>query len=106
MPAACTVVWTEGGRFYGSGYITLWTYVTSVNWSNAVLWSNPLPAVCYANCDLSTSSPLLNVADFTCFLQKFAAADPYANCDNSTTTPVLNVSDFTCFLQKFAAGCM
>jgi hypothetical protein len=48
---------------------------------------------------------VLNVADFTCFLQKYAAADPYANCDNSTTPPVLNVADFTCFLQKFAAGC-
>ena len=29
----------------------------------------------------------------------------YANCDNSTAAPVLNVLDFTCFLQKFAAGC-
>jgi hypothetical protein len=60
---------------------------------------------CYANCDNSTTSPVLNVADFTCFLQRFAAADPYANCDNSTTSPVLNVADFTCFLQRFAAGC-
>jgi hypothetical protein len=29
----------------------------------------------------------------------------YANCDGSTTAPVLNVGDFTCFLQKYAAGC-
>jgi len=29
----------------------------------------------------------------------------YANCDSSTAPPVLNVQDFTCFLQKFAAGC-
>jgi hypothetical protein len=60
---------------------------------------------CYANCDNSTTPPVLNVIDFTCFLQKFASGDPYANCDNSTTVPVLNVIDFTCFLQKFAAGC-
>jgi hypothetical protein len=60
---------------------------------------------CYANCDGSTTAPVLNVGDFTCFLQKFAAADPYANCDQSTTPPVLNVGDFTCFLQKYAAGC-
>jgi hypothetical protein len=60
---------------------------------------------CYANCDGSTQSPVLNVADFTCFLQKYAAGDPYANCDNSTQAPVLNVADFTCFLQKYAAGC-
>ncbi len=29
----------------------------------------------------------------------------YANCDGSTTPPVLNVLDFTCFLNRFAAGC-
>jgi hypothetical protein len=60
---------------------------------------------CYANCDGSMQPPVLNVADFTCFLQKFAAGDAYANCDGSTVPPVLNVADFSCFLQKFAAGC-
>jgi FG-GAP repeat len=60
---------------------------------------------CYANCDGSTTSPVLNVADFTCFFQKFATGDPYANCDGSMTAPVLNVADFTCFLQKYAQGC-
>jgi hypothetical protein len=60
---------------------------------------------CYANCDSSTNEPVLNVADFTCFLQRFAAGESYANCDESTTPPVLNVADFTCFLQAFAAGC-
>jgi hypothetical protein len=69
-------------------------------------WGNfaDVPA-CYANCDGSTTQPILNVVDFTCFLQKFATNDPYANCDGSTTPPVLNVADFTCFLQKFALGC-
>jgi hypothetical protein len=61
--------------------------------------------VCYANCDGSTDSPVLNVLDFTCFLQKYASGEPYANCDQSRTPPVLNVLDFTCFLQQFAAGC-
>ena len=60
---------------------------------------------CYANCDGSTTPPVLNVADFSCFLTKFAGNDPYANCDGSTTAPVLNVADFSCFLTKFAAGC-
>jgi hypothetical protein len=64
----------------------------------------PAPT-CYPNCDGSTTAPILNVADFTCFLSKFAAGDPYANCDGSTTEPILNVADFTCFLSKFAAGC-
>jgi photosystem II stability/assembly factor-like uncharacterized protein len=64
----------------------------------------PVPP-CYANCDSSTTQPILNVGDFTCFLQRFAAAEPYANCDGSTQVPVLNIADFTCFLQSFAQGC-
>jgi hypothetical protein len=66
----------------------------------------PLPEpCCYANCDCSTVSPTLNVADFTCFLQRYAAGEIQANCDGSTIEPVLNVGDFTCFLQAFATGC-
>jgi hypothetical protein len=61
--------------------------------------------VCPANCDGSTSVPVLNIADFTCFLTRFAAGEPSANCDCSTTEPMLNVADFTCFLAKFAQGC-
>ena len=63
------------------------------------------PPPCYANCDASTTAPVLNVLDFSCFLNKFAAGDPYANCDASTTPPVLNVLDFSCFLNRFTAGC-
>jgi hypothetical protein len=60
---------------------------------------------CYANCDASTATPVLNVQDFTCFLQRYAAGETYANCDSSTQAPTLNVQDFTCFLQRYAAGC-
>ena len=60
---------------------------------------------CYANCDFSTIAPMLNVNDFICFQQKYAAGDAAANCDASTTAPVLNVNDFICFQQKYAAGC-
>jgi hypothetical protein len=69
---------------------------------------------CYANCDASTISPMLNVEDFLCFINQFAAAQSlpapeqavhYANCDRSTTPPVLNVEDFLCFINRFAAGC-
>jgi uncharacterized membrane protein len=67
-------------------------------------WIAHLPS-CYANCDQSTTAPILNVLDFTCFLNRFAAGDPYANCDASTQSPVLNVLDFGCFLNRFAAGC-
>ncbi len=62
-------------------------------------------SVCYANCDCSTTAPVLNVLDFSCFLNRFAAGDPLANCDGSSTPPVLNVLDFSCFLNRFAAGC-
>jgi uncharacterized membrane protein len=63
------------------------------------------PAECYPNCDGSTVTPVLNVNDFTCFLNRYASGDSYANCDGSTAMPVLNVNDFTCFLNRFAAGC-
>ena len=72
------------------------------------------PAACYPNCDGSTNTPVVNTADFTCFLQQYSAAVPlagaqqeahYANCDGSTTFPQVNTADFTCFLQKYAAGC-
>jgi hypothetical protein len=64
-----------------------------------------LATACYANCDSSTVSPILNANDFQCFLNKFAAQDSYANCDNSTVSPVLNANDFQCFLNSYAAGC-
>ena len=60
---------------------------------------------CYANCDHSTTAPILNVADFVCFLNRFSLGDPYANCDGSTMPPVLNIADFSCFLNAFSAGC-
>jgi hypothetical protein len=66
----------------------------------------PVPGTaCYANCDGSTTPPILNVADFGCFINRFTAGDSYANCDNSTTPPVLNVLDFSCFINQFNAGC-
>jgi hypothetical protein len=71
--------------------------------TEALLWISPLP--CYANCDGSAISPVLNANDFACFLLKFATADPYANCDGSTSDPILNANDFACFLNRFAAGC-
>ncbi|MBL9031587.1 MAG: PQQ-binding-like beta-propeller repeat protein [Phycisphaerae bacterium] len=62
-------------------------------------------AACSANCDASTTPPILNVNDYVCFLGLFAAWDPRANCDASTVPPVLNVNDFVCFSQRYAEGC-
>jgi hypothetical protein len=60
---------------------------------------------CYANCDSSTVEPVLNVDDFTCFINQYALGNPYANCDGSTVEPILNVDDFTCFINLYALGC-
>jgi DNA-binding beta-propeller fold protein YncE len=73
--------------------------------NDIVVVSAPAPPACYANCDQSTAAPVLNVLDFNCFLNAFAAGASYANCDASTTAPVLNVLDFNCFLNRFSAGC-
>jgi hypothetical protein len=80
---------------------------TFANAFAGAVWRATLPASfgCYANCDGSFGPAALNVADFVCFVGRFAAGDAYANCDGSTGAPVLNVADFTCFLQRFAAGC-
>jgi hypothetical protein len=80
--------------------------------ANALLYAGR--TLCYANCDSSTTAPVVNTGDFTCFLQQYSAAvqlpaaqqqPHYANCDGSTTFPMVNTGDFTCFLQKYAAGC-
>jgi hypothetical protein len=69
---------------------------------------------CYANCDGSTVEPILNVDDFTCFINEYATSqglphaqqvEAYANCDGSTVEPALNVDDFTCFINAYAMGC-
>jgi hypothetical protein len=73
---------------------------------NGGFWTGvATPQACYANCDNSTAPPILNVNDFICFQQRFAAGDSYANCDGSTSPPVLNVNDFICFQARFVAGC-
>jgi hypothetical protein len=104
-PNVGTSIWTDGARLCASGHLARAGYVSTLYNDTAILWSRPLPAPCYPNCDGSTAAPALNIADFSCFLTRFASGDAYANCDGSTTPPVLNVLDFSCFLQKFAAGC-
>jgi len=61
--------------------------------------------LCYANCDGSTTLPVLTANDFQCFLNKFVAGDTYANCDGSIPPWALTAGDFQCFLNKFAGGC-
>ena len=35
----------------------------------------------------------------------FGAGDCYANCDGSTSNPLLTANDFQCFLNAYASGC-
>lgn len=85
-------------------------YTTTPGWINRSLCG----LQCWANCDGSTASPILNANDFSCFMNAFAAAAGlsnddqiinYANCDGSTIPPVLNISDFSCYLNRYASGC-
>jgi serralysin len=97
----------DAGTYYAEAY----NACNSAQTAQAIL---TVEQSCYANCDNSTQAPILNVDDFTCFINQFAAAQAlphgqqvtsYANCDGSTTAPVLNVDDFTCFINQFATGC-
>jgi hypothetical protein len=96
-PISCAAAGLPGG------------YILGFDLSGAAMFRNdigPEESPPCANCDGSTGTPVLNINDFICFQQKFAAGDPVANCDRSTAAPVLNVNDFICFQQKFAAGCL
>jgi sugar lactone lactonase YvrE len=99
------------GKVKWDAHGNLW--ISAISEGASVLLSAPA-APCYANCDGSTVAPILNVEDFSCFINEFASAQAlphaqqighYANCDASTTAPVLNVEDFSCFINRFAAGC-
>jgi len=86
--------WIVGDGHYGPNWGSSRSFVLK-----------PIAPSCYANCDGSTAAPALNVQDFICFLNRYAAGDPNANCDGSTIAPILNVLDFGCFLNAYAAGC-
>lgn len=124
------VVTGASGTIAGAN-ITTTLSITSVQSSDAgnyaVIFTNSCGAVtsqpaalsissppCYANCDNSTTEPVLNSLDIACFLNRFLSASAlpavqqvvdYANCDGSTAAPVLNALDFACFLDRFLQGC-
>ncbi|MCA9278046.1 MAG: hypothetical protein H6815_04570 [Phycisphaeraceae bacterium] len=58
-----------------------------------------LDSVCYADCDGSGS---LNIFDYICFGNEYAAGTTYADCDGSGS---LNIFDYICFGNEYAAGC-
>ncbi|MCA9278038.1 MAG: hypothetical protein H6815_04530 [Phycisphaeraceae bacterium] len=54
---------------------------------------------CYADCD---GSGALNIFDYICFGNEYAAGNAYADCDGSGS---LNIFDYICFGNEYAAGC-
>jgi hypothetical protein len=61
---------------------------------------------CYADCDQSTGIGTLDIYDFLCFSEDFAAGNLYAcDCDQATGFGVCDVLDFLCFGNSFYAGC-
>ncbi len=54
-------------------------------------------------CDLARDG-VLDMRDFIAFQQLLEAGDIRANCDGSTADPVLNVADLTCFIRVFGAA--
>jgi hypothetical protein len=111
-------VWEDANLTLYSEHARTLPWAGTINaprvFSGVVYYTLGGPAPCYANCDNSTTPPILNVEDFSCFINEFASASVlpheqqlthYANCDQSTTPPVLNVEDFSCFINKFAQGC-
>jgi hypothetical protein len=119
IDANSTMDWNELSRVTTSsstGTITFnWAGIgTQTTVIGALAIREVLGSSCYANCDGSTVEPVLNVDDFTCFINEFAQAQTlpheqqvahYANCDGSTIAPALNVDDFTCFINRYAQGC-
>ncbi len=61
---------------------------------------------CYPDCDQSTGPGVLDIFDFLCFGNLFAAGDPYAcDCDTTTGAGVCDIFDFLCFGNAFNVGC-
>ncbi|MFG0282913.1 MAG: hypothetical protein ACF8R7_00685 [Phycisphaerales bacterium JB039] len=58
-----------------------------------------IAAGCYADCDESGS---LDLFDFLCFQNAYAAGEPYADCDQSGS---LDFMDYLCYMRAFGFGC-
>ena len=80
------------------------------NWSNVAFPRMRITfdagGQCYADCDTQSGPGILDIFDFLCFGNRFAANDPYAcDCDTSTGVGVCDIFDFLCFGNEFQAGC-
>ena len=88
---------------YANGQIFVFDNARSGWQGYEVIESTPS---CYADCDTSTGVGVLDIFDFLCFGNRFAANDPYAcDCDTTTGPGVCDIFDFLCFGNEFNAGC-
>jgi hypothetical protein len=73
---------------------------------SVLVYVRPVPP-CYADCDTSTGFEVLDIFDFLCFQNSFAAGAPYAcDCDTPGGGPnQCDIFDFLCFQDRFARGC-
>jgi hypothetical protein len=100
--SATAVLTIRGVR---EGDADLYDCVVSNACGSAASSAARLSVSCYANCDGSTTPPVLNVNDLVCFMTRYAAGDPWANCSTADTRRSPRASDFLCFLERFQAGC-
>ncbi|MCB9859783.1 MAG: TIGR03790 family protein [Phycisphaeraceae bacterium] len=108
LPAQSSVLLNDGSPYFmiepnagASGFDDVpFKVTTSAGDSNtAIVRIIYEDVVCYADCD---GSGTLNIFDYICFGNQYAAGDPYADCDGSGT---LNIFDYICFGNEYAAGC-
>lgn len=65
-----------------------------------------LVPACYADCDDSTGSGVIDIYDFLCFQRSFVNGESYAcDCDTSTGVGVCDVFDYLCFQNVIASEC-
>ncbi len=104
------------GPAAGTGGLLQWTSGDVITSGGTLIFNNGQSAAtfeaiiggggCYADCDTSTGPGVLDIFDFLCFGNRFAAGDPYAcDCDTSTGLGVCDIFDFLCFGNEFNNGC-
>jgi hypothetical protein len=97
--------YADTNNWLGEGSIGNYHYSEDlgVTWANFgsdfpyFLRISATPETCYANCDGSTSAPVLNVNDFTCFLNLYAAADPAASVQVAGSSPGASTRSTCCW---------
>jgi len=110
QPLAENLVWTmNASGFFGNPGITEFAALDLFSLDITEMYIDNLlleQMTCFADCDSSTGSGVLDLFDFLCFQDRFISGDPYAcDCDVSTGLGVCDLFDFLCFQNAFTLGC-